>query len=206
MITDIGNIIIDKIKDVPFADKYAGVVKTIVYNDKALNGSTIKKSFPADCRMSLSACQSGSQYLDLCPDTSKKSVMYFEDAGTRLIKREGNYLYWSASLDLVAWINMPKIGFNGCSYAGIAIMSIIKQLPVRPFNQGDYHMIEIDFIGEKPKNQNPFSKYSYDEAIDQFLMYPFDYFVLALQVNFRMDLRCLDIQSISPEIVCLTGS
>lgn len=202
MITQIGNIVIDKFKDLPFVDKYAGVVKAVTYNEKTTS-STIKKIFPAACTLTATECENYSRYLDLCPDSSKKSVMYLEDTGLRLNKREGNYLYFSVQLNLVVWLNMPKLGYTDCSYSSIAIIDIIKSIPIKPFNDGNYHMVNINFVSQQPKSLNPFSKYSYDETINQFLMYPYDYFVLALNIDLRMDLRCLDITPINTEIDCL---
>lgn len=203
MIGQIGNIVIDQFKNLPFVDKYAGVVKSITYNEKNGTAGTIKKIFPAACTLTATECENYSRYLDLCPDSSKKSVMYLEDTGLRLTKREGNYLYFSVQLNLVVWLNMPKLGYTGCSYSAIAIIDIIKSIPQRPFNSGNYHQVSINFATQQPKSLNPFSKYSYDETVNQFLMYPYDYFVLALNIDFKMDLRCLEITPIDSEIDCL---
>lgn len=202
MINQIGNILIDQLKYLPFVDKYAGVVKVIAYNEK--NGNKrLLKFYPAACTTTATQCENNSRYLDLCPDSSKKSVMYLEDTGLRLTSRVGNKLNFSVNFDLVCWLNMPKLGFADCSYSGIAIASILKVLPLTPQNVGNYHLVNTNFVSQKPKSTNPFSKYSYDETINQFLMYPFDYFVLSLQTDFQIDLRCIDITALTPEIPCL---
>lgn len=203
MINQVGNILIGKLTTLPFLDKYTGVVKPITILDKNTNGSTIRKVFPASCQTTLTDCDSG-RYKDLLPDDSKKSVLFLKDTGLRLTARQGNYLYFSATYDLVCWLNMPKLGFSDCSYSGIAIASILKLLPERPFNSGNYHLVNIQFQGQRPKSVNPFAEYTIDEAITQYLLYPFDYFVLSFQVDFRFDLRCLEVEPIGAELDCVT--
>lgn len=203
MIDVIGGIVINEIKDLPFIDKYAGVVKVLRFRDKTANGNSVIKSFPADCRTTLEECESG-RYKDLTPDDDKKSVTYLEDTGLRIVGREGNYLMFEATYDLVSWLNLPKLGFTDCSYSGIAILGILKKLPPRPFNSGVYHLIDIQFVTQRPKSSNPFAKYSYDETVTQHLMYPYDYFVLALRVTFRVDMRCITISALTPPVDCVT--
>lgn len=204
MINQVGNIIISKLVGLPFLDKYTGVVKPITILDKNATGGTIRKVFPASCQTSLSDCDSG-RYKDLLPDDSKKSVLFLKDTGLRLNTRQGNYLTFSATYDLVVWLNMPKLGFTDCSYSGIAIVSILKQLPERPFNSGIYHLVNISFQGQRPKSVNPFAEYTIDEAITQYLLYPNDYFILALQVDYRVDLRCLEIAPLDAPVYCVTN-
>ena len=129
--------------------------------------------------------------------------MYLEDTGLRLVSKEGNYLNWRAQYNLVVWLNLPKLGFNGCSYSATAMLSILKKLPARPFNSGQHHLINIQAVGQQPKTTNPFSRYSYDESVNQFLMYPYDFFVLLLDVSFQNDLRCINIASLSPALDCV---
>jgi hypothetical protein len=201
MTGEIGKITIDQIKDLPFIDKYTGVVQVLKYADTS-SGSKVIKSFPADCQTTLEDCESG-RYKDFTPNDDKRSVTYLEDTGLRIVSREGPYLHMEANFDLVSWLNLPKLGFTGCAYSGLAILGILKKLPTRPFNSGNYHHINIQFVTQKPKSQNPFAKYSYDETVMQFLMYPFDYFVLALRVTFTVDLRCITIAALTPPVDCV---
>lgn len=202
MITEIGNIIISKIETLPFLDKYAGVVKTLTMVDTS-NNTNQRKTFPVSCNASFEECSSG-RYKDLCPDSKKKSVLYLEDNGLRILRTEGTRTYWKASFNLVCWLNLPLLGQSTCSYSAIVIMAIIKKLPVVPFNSNDtYSQVKINVIGQQPKSTNPFARYTYDEAITQFLMYPYDHFVLAIDVDFMVDSRCMTIPELNPQINCL---
>lgn len=202
MIIDIGNIIISQIENLSFIDKYTGVVKVITMKDPS-NKTGQKKIFPVACNLCNDDINNG-RYKDLCPDSSKKSVLYLEDTGLRFVKKEGQRIYWKASYNLVCWLNLVKLGKQTCSYSALAIAGILKSLPLVPFNSGDtYNSISINILGQQPKTVNPFAKYSYDETVNQFLMFPYDYFVLSLDVDFMTDLRCLVLPENDPELNCI---
>lgn len=202
MIVDIGNIIIDKIKDLAFIDKYAGVVKVITMKDPSA-GAASKKTFPVVCNIDLTECNKGKRYLDLCPDNTKKSVMYLEDTGLRFVQKQGNRTYWKASYNLVCWLNLKLLGQTTCSYSAVALGAILNKFPVQPFPSGNYNLVNIQLIGQQPKTVNPFSKYSYDETVNQFLMFPYDYFLAAIDVDFMIDVRCFELPALPPEVNCL---
>lgn len=202
MISQVGDIIIDRIEDLPFMDKYAGVVRIARYKDPTAEGTAKTKIFPVSCKITEEQCDDG-RYMDLCPDSKKKSVLYLEDTSLRPTKKNGHIWEFTATYDLICWLNMPKLGFSDCSYSGIAIAGILKKIATRPFNSGIYQLVNIQFAGQKPKSINPFAKYTYDETITQFLLYPYDYFALMLQVDFRVDMRCINIQDLGPALNCV---
>lgn len=205
MVVEIGDIIIGKINTLPFVDStaIAGVVKPIKYKSKPKTGTTVtEKIFPASCRTTFAECESG-RYKSLVPDSSKKSVIYLESKPARLLSRTGPLSVWQASYDLICWLNMPKLGFEGCSYSATAITSILSELPDKPFNvPNKYQRVSIRVTGEGSKQDDPFLKYKYDETITQYLMYPFDFFVLNITVDFTVDKRCLTVAPIGTEIAC----
>lgn len=204
MIIDIGNIVIDKVKDLPFIDKYAGVVKVITYNQPTEEGRVLKKIFPVSCRLSQEDCVTSGQYLDLCPDSKKKSVLYLEDKYVRFIKRDGDVFYFQASFDLICWLNIPLLGLSDCTISSKAILSTINSLVSQPFNSSIYQRISISPLGEEGKTRNPFAKYTYDEAVNQFLMHPFDYFILPLNVDFAINKKCINDFEVGAPIGCYT--
>lgn len=199
MIVDVGDIIISKINTLPFIDKVAGVVRVASFKD----GKTTKK-YPISCRTSFDDCLKGKRYFDLCPDSSKKSVLYLEGLPLRQTKKEGNYIYFTAQYNLICWLNLPKLGFTGCSYSASAIQALYKKLSINRFNSANYHYVDINILGQQPKDVDPFSKYSYDETVNQYLLYPYDFFVLTINVDFQFDSRCLKIESLNPAIDCVT--
>lgn len=200
MVNDLGKIIVSQIEDLPFIDKLSGIVRTISFKDK----QGVLQKIPADCNLNLEDCLKGKRYLDMFPDDKKKSVIFLEDNGTRLINQEGNYSFWSSSIDLVAWFNLPKLGVTECSYSAQAILAIISTIPLVPFNAlNTYQYVTINVIGERPKTYNPWAKYTIDETVTQFLMYPYDYFTLQLEFKFRIDKRCIKNANLLPVDNCL---
>lgn len=200
MISAIGDIIISKINNLPFIDKYAGVVRVIKF--KSTTGKI--GSFPADCKTTFDECSKGKRYLDLCPDSSKKSVLYLEDSGLRQVSKNGLIQQYEAQFNLVCWLNLPKLGVSDCSYSSVAIGAILKNLTIPQFHSGIFQYIDIKIIGQQPKSTDPFAKYSYDETINQYLMYPYDHFVISFDVSFKFDTRCIKIESLTPELNCVT--
>src|SRR3954468_10611581 len=133
MTEDIGDIIISKIEPLPFIDKKASIVRTLEQIDAGK-----KKTFPASIRQTLEEGENG-RYMDLCPDSSKKSVLFLDDrSGTRLQKKEGKRLYFTTSLTLLCWLNLPKLGVEGTTYSSAAIAAIISKFPASPFTSGIY--------------------------------------------------------------------
>lgn len=202
MIFEIGNILIDKLNGLPFLDKYAGVVKTITIADPSAQGRNSIKKFPASCNLTLEECKSGNHYFDLCPDSSKKSVLFLKDRGARLVNRSGTISNWKVSYDLVCWLNLPLLGETTCSYSAFAIMGIIGKFPITPFNDGTvYQKINISAISQR--TEDPYKEYSFEEKVTQYLMYPYDYFVLSIEVEFSIDQRCLKTPESKTPLNCL---
>lgn len=201
MIAEIGKIVIDKIETLPFMDKYAGVIKQLAYN-VSTNNKTERKTFPADCRVTFEECESG-RYTDLIPDSKKKSVLYLEETGA-LIKTgdEGNLTFWRLPLNLVCWLNLPLLGSSDCYYSAIAIQGILSRFPTRYFNSGIFQRVKINVVSQRPKNENPFSKYSYESQVMKLTMFPYDYFVLQLEIEFVLNKTCLFPESVSSPIDC----
>lgn len=205
MLNDIGEIIVGRISNLPFIDKYAGVVRVISRDDVDSNQKPVKKIFPASCKNPIPEECDFSRYFDLCPDSSKKSVLYLEDNGVRFKSIDGNKVYFIAQFDLVCWLNLPLLGKEECNYSAKIILAIINKLIGKgvPFQSGIYQRIFIKPIGEKSKSQNPFSKYTYDLEKNQYLVYPFDWFVLLLEVEFMIDSRCADEIILNEPLECL---
>lgn len=191
MVVEVGEIIKTKLSSLSFIDRLAGVVRIITKTDQDESNKTYVKKFPAACLESFEACSTG-KYMQLLPDSSVGCIVFLEDQGARLISTKGFKQYWKASYTLVGWVNGKKLGKTECSITGQAIASIIGKLSIVPFNNGNYHAVNIQVQGQNPKTGgNPFSKYTIDEEKMQYMMYPNDAFSLQLEVSFEIDKRCL---------------
>lgn len=200
MNVDIANIIKDYLVTLPFADKVGGLVKTISLTQSDGERS-FKKTFPVDFGTSQKDCTSG-RYMDLIPNSKYKSIMYFEDGGVRPLGQEFSGFGFESSLKLVCWLNQKKLGKNASSISALAITTILKTLPTKPINSTPYTRIKIEVTSQDPKNANTFSKYSYDESVIQYLMYPYDYFALNITTQFVIPPSCIPSWEADPELDC----
>jgi hypothetical protein len=170
------------------------------------DNKTVKQTFPAYCKseINLNECDT-SRYFDLCPDDSKKSVIYLEDKGIRFKQIDGTKIYFTASVDLVGWLNLALLGVSDCSFSARCITSIISSLIGKgtPFQSGIYQRVIIRPVFEQSKSINPFLKYSYNIDKQQLLMHPYDFFVLTIEVDFVIDSRCIEEIVLNPPIDCL---
>lgn len=187
----IANILLGYISGLLWADKYAGMVRIATRTTE----SGLKQYFPVACNVTETECNAG-RYIDLIPNDGKKSVMYFEDAGGVQYKtRTGSIYTYTANLRLVCWLNLKKLGLTDCSATPGAIGDILRALPgkVTPADASPYGLsnVIISYNGEEKKDVSIFSKYSYNEAQTQYLLYPYDYFALNISVDFSMNENCL---------------
>jgi len=207
MVIEVGNIIKGYLQPLTFIDKLAGVVKVITKTDLDENNKPVVKKFPVACDVNFNECQTTGKYKDLIPNSSLGCIVFLEDTGARFTGMRGHKQVWKSGYKLIGWVNNSKLGFEDCSVTGQIIATIINQFPIVPFNSGMYQSSSIQVNGQEPKSgQNPFSKYSFDENQSQYLMYPFDYFSLLIDVSFEIDKRCLTTFVKGEEITCSTGS
>jgi hypothetical protein len=201
MNVDIANILKGYVETLPFAGKVGGLVKPITYvtqNDKG----TVKKTIPVDCGVTHENCLKG-RYTDLMPDSKYKSVMYFEDGGVTPGDNNARDFSFESNLKLVCWLNLKKLGKTGCSNTALAIVTILNTIPTRTFNSGIYTRIQVTITGEEVKSPQIFSKYTYDEEKNQFLIHPYDYFALNVSVKFNVSKSCITNWANGSEINCV---
>lgn len=187
-----------------FIDKLAGVVKTAVRSGKDSNNGRTLQSFPIACGTSFEDCNKNGSLTDLVPNSNLGCIVYFEDLGVRLLSKSGQLRNWKASYRMVGWINMKKLGSDSCSVSGTIINTILNQFPENQFNVAStpYQRCSIEVLGQDPKSLNPFSKYSYDEDKTQYLMHPFDYFSMQVDVDFSVHKSCVVAFEKETSIIC----
>lgn len=189
---NIASILKDRIKDLPFIDKIAGLVRPVrveVLDDK--NAKQLK-TYPIASDIDVNAITQD-KYRSLVPNSKFKSIIYFEDSGTTLAYRDRDRVGFVGRVILVGWLNLPKL--LDCEFktgSTQAILSIISKLPGDHFSDGVYREMRITAVNEIPKSNAIFSRYTYDEIKNQYLMYPFDYFALNIQVEYWINIKCID--------------
>ena len=78
---------------------------------------------------------------------------------------------------------------NNIDYAG-ALLSILHAIPGEPFNDSGLSMIKIQSGKVLGINDKIFAEYSYSEAINQYLMFPFSAFAIDMKTTFNASGIC----------------
>lgn len=197
----IANIIKSQIENLPFMERTAGLVKVFKRQEKTEKG-TIVKSFPMDCGVTQKDCNGG-KYTDLVPNSKYKSIHYFEDFGTRISSQDQGFFDFESTVKLVGWLNLKKLGKTDCSVSHLAMAAILKTIRSEHFNDGMFTRIQIRCTGIDPKSAAIFSKYSYNEEVTQYLMFPFDYYAMTFNVSYRVPYKCINDWVTSTETNCV---
>lgn len=195
----VANIIKTNIEHLSFVEKIAGLVRTMKMEVLGADNQKTIKFFPVACDVTADECIKG-KYQDLIPDSKYKSIIYFEDGGTRLQYKKNNWVGFTSNLSLICWLNLKKIGCN-CTYSTAAILSILADLPEMPVDDTILKQVRIIATSERPKSNAIFSRYTYDEKINQYLLNPYDYFALDLTIEYMVNLGCVE-QLIAEACIC----
>ena len=193
----IADILKTNIESLPFIDRLSGLVRTVSIKEES--GRITRK--PIACDVSSDDCARGT-YQDLVPNSSKLSIVYFEEnGGVQPIGNEKNNYVFRSQLRMVGWLNLKKMGFTNCTWSGNAVLQILSRLPRNVFNSGNFQKIKITAIAEAEKSaENIFGKYTYDETVNQYLLYPFDYFALNITTEFQVNPDCIEEMNMEEEL------
>lgn len=201
----IANIVKGRLEGLSFVDKIAGLARPMIISVNNEKNEPVQKVFPIACDVSLNDCISG-RYQDLIPQSKYKSIIYFEDQGTTIQKASKNWALFNSRLNLICWMNLKKLGeCNACTTSTAVILSILAALPEFTINNDSYYPIrDIQIVGisEAIKSNAIFNKYSYDEKTTQYLLYPFDFFMLSLSIEYRVNLHCVTEFTIDTPCIC----
>ena len=192
----IDTILSPEITALSFADKYAGIVKTINIAVDNQTDTGIVKRYPVACNVVNGDCANIGLYNELVPDDTKKSVIYWEmiqpmyNAGYTKTNDFYNKRFKGVAR-LVVWLNLAKLGIDECNGAIYAIPILEKILTKRgKIQSGVYEnsILRIEPKGLVKQDINTiFGGYDYPK-IKNYYLYPFDFF--AIDVNFTLE-QCL---------------
>ena len=121
--------------------------------------------------------QNGKWYEDAVPDSSRKSIVYWEDYGSSVIDSNKHYWRISQSVRLICWMNFNRIDIPYEKCVGQILYGVPKQ-------SGN---TLIQYQGELPKDVNIFNRYNYKDG-KTYIAYPFD--VVAMKFNVLYYVPC----------------
>lgn len=194
MIYEAAEIVKHLISDLTFVGNIEGLVKTFERKDQS--GNT--ERFPIAWNTEESECKAG-RYINLVPDSTKKGAIYFE--GDRMnIVRDGGRITFEGDLKLVCWLNLRLMSPDAL-FTPYAIAQVLQAIPAAPFNyspedDGNYKYQRVIIRTRSVEQDNVFSKYTYGKRVS---FYPFDFFAINLNMEFRLNNSCFTIPAESAD-------
>jgi len=201
-----------QITDLPFIERYGGIA--IPYKTTLDGGSKgmYPVSFPVSANLTENDCLIGGKLANLVPDDNYKSLAYFEGVSTPAnVLHTGvkqSILEIKTGLKLVVWVNLPKVGIGTTPESiGILALETAKALyGTKGYYDFNYsgtsgHIIIGNYRISFDSTQ-VFSGYTYQDK-QAFLMYPYGYFTILLDVTIKVGSMC-NLNSILTPINCIT--
>ena len=186
-----------------FADRTGGLVR--VMNDSRKS----ERSYPVEVNQDKKL--GDNQYLrHLVPDSSLTSVMYFEQTGSpRVVEEHNNWSLYEGSLSLVCWFNYQKVDPD--MYDPSYLKAEIKNaIPFKIGKVGCINTITCSISGDSENDGGIFDKYSYTDSESQYFKYPYEYFVLELDISYRLVNDCyeegLSDLPVDPVLILMSGN
>jgi hypothetical protein len=196
-----------KILTLGLTERFGGLVQPVTQD---LDGNRF--TFPISCDVSGKECFETGKYADLVPNSSYKSVLYFEQIGDmgqpEYVGPKRNALKWSATLRLVGWLNLDKLGETDCAVTDQVVYTIIDKVLE---NNGQYSITNAAFTNATmnvrmdrivKKSPDIFRNYTYSEFVGN-LVYPFDYFAVDFDVDLIVPKSCIIAYTPSTPIACI---
>lgn len=181
-----------------FADKFLGLVQTVEKVDTDVNQNPVRKRFPVATEILTDLDGNCRNFEEMAiPDSSLKGIAYFEDNGTfsDSRSRSGNLFQFTSNLRLVVWINRWLVTSSVYSeITALAIADLIEKLEVdrNPKTEGMFVNLSVSVQRIPSQDAQIFSKYTYDEAVTQYLRPPFEFFALDLVCKYSINPNCIN--------------
>lgn len=169
--TVVDNIVTD-IKTLTFADRVGGVVYPLQKKHVDKEGRTVVKTIPI-YKQDATNCNTDA-YIDFVPNDKYKTCIYFESSPERAITEHthGGQVATQCTLTVVGWFNLKKINQSLTSAESMFRNIIYKILQKTVVGDTD---VVVDLTSIDFRNPATFSRYTYDEAEKQYLIYPYDF-------------------------------
>lgn len=184
-----------RLEDLPFADMLAGMTQPVAFQQAVEEVGPLRKTMPVayDTTDAMNNCHSGPERA-LVPDTSKKSIIYFEDYGLRPAPNGARRNRFISNVRLVCWLNRSLlVGEAHMEIAGRCMAEIMKRINNQvPVNDGMFVKLMSSVAAIPAAVPDLFGKYNYDTTVKQFLMPPFEFFALDIVSDFEVIENCLE--------------
>lgn len=189
--------VIDKtlttISTLNFADLVCGVVTPASQNMRDTEDRTILKIFPIYPNDPVT-CRNG-DYIACIPDDKYRSIIYFEEISNQLISQDNYCIAMQSTVRCIGWFNLKKI--SNTLTSDYFMSQLIQAIPDTIADFDNLYNIYLTFDNIENKSPLLFSAYTYNEAEQQYLIFPYDYGALRYTVNYHIN-KCQSPVSLSP--------
>jgi hypothetical protein len=185
------------IPQIKFADKFGGIVQVVQKKTAVGQATTVIKKIPysnvykipSKEQIQNAGMSEGMQFI---PEEKFKGLIYFEDEGCSLSNiRHTRLTMYNAKLRLVCWINMKKISREyNVDTASMAINQASQILCNSKYEQQPFFGVRVSVTTVPPQSANIFSRYDFDQTQGQYLMPPFEFFAMDLNIRFGVPKNC----------------
>jgi len=129
----------------------------------------------------LPGSQDGLVYKDAVPDSSKRSILYWEDYGGRVVDSCARYQRFAHQIRVVVWFNFAMISkpYDDC------VVELLRAIPRR------FNGVTLKPVGYLPKKNDIFARYSYRDE-KQYVTYPYDVVAIDFEVKYMSTLCPVD--------------
>ena len=188
-----------------YVDRIAGLVYPLERTVAGADYKSVKQIFPVSCTESPEACTDDAVYKSLVPDAKYRSIIYFEEfSEVQFLERDRHGLKYATELLLVCWFNTLRfVNGSRCNIGSLLASNIIGDLPFNYFNAAPYSQVHVTSVRQPIKSKDLFSKYTYNNELSQYLIYPFDFFALRIRVEFVLPLNCIELINITDDPNCV---
>lgn len=201
----IAYILMQKLTDIPYLQRFGGLVYTqeeenVLYDEQT--GVKTKKRYPVTNEYCITkpGCGTTNGGLDMTPDSSYFGQVYFEDGGVNPIGREGRMHKYRSRLRMVVWLNtkmvVKKDGYDQLPGQSIALAvwnDITTRFATLEFTkQGYYQRFQVKPGNVPIQGATVFSAYTFDENANKYLMHPYEFFAIDLDVEYCLNAGCID--------------
>lgn len=137
------------------------------------------------------------------PDSSERSVIYFEAFQGRPLKLTNTFSMYQANLRLICWFNQTRFVEQDATALVLQTM-IFRELERNNDNPFPdiIQELEVTATGFPPADERLFSAYSYDQLKAQYLAYPYDCFAIDLSIKFIISYGCFNALSLADPTDC----
>jgi hypothetical protein len=195
MVKELAEILGMKLAPLPFIQVLAGLAQVVTQTDNDGAGGMVVSRYPVSYNTNIPSNAEYTPERALIPDSSKASIVYFEDFGGTQGTNRGRFQTFTQRLRLVMWYNKEILFSSAEQYKhsnAVFMAKIIETLTKdRMFNYEVFKRVNISVASIPPLDAGIFGRYSYDETTRQYLRPPFDFFAIDLAINFEIDGECI---------------